>query len=68
MTMHTEIYCTKLDSLDRVQAVRAIHQAYLQLAALTANVDCECFDNAPALEALTACLAAAGHPAWSGHA
>lgn len=59
--MHTETACLSLDALDRVQAIRAIQQAYLQLAALTANVDCQPYDNAPAMADLAACLRAAGH-------
>ncbi len=61
--MHTEAYCETLASLDPVQAVRAIHQAWLQLSALTQNCDTGDYDNAPALNALQACLAQAGHPA-----
>lgn len=59
--MHTETYCLTLDKLDPVKAIRAIHQAHLQLAALNQNVDCEYFDNVPALAALGDCLADAGH-------
>lgn len=59
--MHTETYCTALPDLDPVPAVRAIHQAYLQLAALTNNVDCQHYDNWPAMADLAACLRAAGH-------
>ena len=62
--MTTEDYCPALPALDRVKAIRAIHQAWLQLSALTDNVDCEHFDNAPALQALAACLADAGHPGF----
>ena len=65
MTMHTETYCTTLDRLDPVAAIRAVHQAYLQLAALDRHCDVEPFDNAPALEALGACLAQAGHPGFT---
>lgn len=60
--MHTELYCPTLADLDLVKAIRAIHQAHLQLAALWANVDCEYFDNGPALAALAECLSDAGHP------
>ena len=59
--MDTETYCTTLSALDPAQAIRAIQQAYLQLAALTANVDCQPYDNAPAMADLAACLRAAGH-------
>lgn len=65
--MHTEEYCKTLDALDRVQAIRAIHQAYLQLMALndsirTAGAE---MDNVPALGALYDCLATAGHIGFS---
>ena len=33
--MHTELYCTTLDELDPVQAIRAIHEAWAQLAAVS---------------------------------
>lgn len=66
--MDTERYCDTLQNLDPVAAVRALHQAWLQLRALTANVDCGHYDNAPALGALQACLAQAGHPAGAPHA
>jgi hypothetical protein len=61
MTTHTEQYCTTLNSLDRVAAIRAIHQAHLQLSALSANCEVGHYDNAPALLALEACLVQAGH-------
>ncbi len=63
--MHTELYCATLDRLDPVQAVRAIHQAYLQLRAVDTACDVEPYDNAPALDALKACLAQAGHPGFT---
>lgn len=59
--MHTEIYCTRLDALDPVQAIRAIHEAYLQLAATMGAAAAESFDNIPAAQSLAACLKAAGH-------
>lgn len=59
--MHTEAACLSLDALDRVQAIRAIHQAYLQLAATMHAANSEGFDNTPAASALVACLKAAGH-------
>ena len=59
---HTELACTSLDKLDRVKAIRAIQQAYLQLAALTTYTDTESYDNVPAMNALLACLRDAGHP------
>jgi hypothetical protein len=63
MTFHTETFCDTLDSLDARQAIRAIHQAYLQFSAVVANCDTGHYDNAPAIAALKACLAKAGHPA-----
>lgn len=61
--MHTELYCPKLDALDHVKAVRAVHQAWLQLNALGPRVekDGTTYDNAPALASLAACLGQAGH-------
>ena len=61
--MHTETYCATLQDLDPVAAIRAIHEAYLQLKAMTANCDVAPYDAGPALEALKECLAQAGHPA-----
>lgn len=61
--MHTDIYCLKLADLDRVKAVRAIHQAWLQLRAHD-KIDHEPFDNEPALAALADCLKDAGHPGF----
>lgn len=60
---HTELYCPTLDRLDRVKAIRAIQQAYLQLAALHAYTDTGSYDNQPAMNALLECLRDAGHPA-----
>jgi len=62
MSWHTEQYCTSLDKLDRVKAIRAIQQAYLQLTALTAYTDTGPYDNKPAMNALLECLRDAGHP------
>lgn len=62
--MHTEAYCPTLNQLSPVDAIRAVHRAYLQLKALSENVDCEPFDNRPTLNALAACLQTAGHPAF----
>ena len=63
MTMHTDLYCDSLDSLDRATAVRAIHEAWLQLAAIghRAEIGGTTFDNVPALHALANCLHEAGH-------
>lgn len=62
MSMHTDIYCTTLDNLGRAKAIRAIHQAYLQLRAIGAYV--EDFNNQPAMDALVDCLKDAGHPGF----
>ena len=61
--MHTEAFCTTLDKLDRVKAIRAIQEAFLQLSALTTYADCGHYDNRPALNSLLECLRDAGHPA-----
>jgi len=61
--MHTDIYCTTLESLDRVKAIRAIHQAYLQLRAIGPRI--EDFDNDPAMAVLSDCLKDAGHPGFA---
>ena len=66
MTMHTASYCTRLGDLDPAQAVNAIHAAFLQLSALSREVDCGHYDNAPVLAALAACLKQAGHPGFTG--
>jgi hypothetical protein len=63
--MHTEIYCDTLPALDTVAAIRAIHQAYLQLFAVSGLVRSEGYDNGPSLAALSECLAAAGHPGFT---
>jgi hypothetical protein len=60
--MDTERYCTKLWKLERVDAIRAIQQAYLQLAHIQ-QYGCEGTDNKPAMNALLKCLRQAGHPA-----
>lgn len=61
--MHTEIFCRTLPDLDRVEAIRAIHQALLQIEAMGTRVEAggTTYDNAPALAALSACLTKAGH-------
>lgn len=61
----TETYCETLGNLDRARAIRAIHEAHLQLAALTRQCDCEHFDNAPAITALADCLREAGHTGYT---
>lgn len=61
--MHTELYCPTLSGLDRIKAIRAIHQAWLQLHAIGVRVEVggTTYDNAPSLKALEACMAEAGH-------
>lgn len=67
MMFHTEMYCETLEKLDRIAAIRAIQEAYLQLSALTTYVDCGHYDNRPAMNALLSCLRQAGHPAGLDH-
>jgi hypothetical protein len=65
MSQHTELYCPTLAALDPVQAIRAIHHAYLQLVANTGELPVTShLDNQPALQALAACLAVVGHPGF----
>lgn len=59
--METERYCDTLEALQPNKAIRAIHHAWLQLTALTEHVDCEPYDNGPAIDALAECLKQAGH-------
>lgn len=63
MNMHTELFCPNLNTLDRIKAIRAIHQALMQLSAIGARVDTDgtVYDNAPAIAALEACMVDAGH-------
>lgn len=62
--MNTEEYCTTLDKLDPVEAIRAIHRAWLQLVYIQRNgadnADCR-----PVLEALGACMEQTGHVGFS---
>ncbi len=63
--MHTELYCPKLRELDRVAAIRAIHQAHIQLSAATREQPEESnLDNKPALAALASILRSVGHPGY----
>jgi len=62
--MDTERHCHTIFKLDIVKAIRAIQQAELQLRALDDFVDCEYYDNGPALNALRECLRDAGHPGY----
>lgn len=61
--MHTEIYCENLDKVNRVKAIRAIQQAYLQLRAIGERVEVDgiVFDNSPVIATLGEVLADAGH-------
>lgn len=69
MTMHTERYCPRLESLDPVKAIRAIHEAHLQLSAVNSGrYEPGLLDNAPALESLCGILASVGHPGYGGAA
>jgi hypothetical protein len=63
MTMHTDKYCDNLDNLDRAKAIRAIHEAWLQLSAMghRPEINGTTYDNVPALHALADCLHEAGH-------
>jgi hypothetical protein len=65
--MHTELYCTTLPKLDIHDAARAMHEAYLQLASIGTQVEVGgvTYDNAPALNALRACLQQAGHTGFT---
>jgi hypothetical protein len=66
--MDTERYCLTLDQLDREKAIRAIHQAYLQLAATMPAAIAEGYDNTPAARALVECLKDAGHMGFNPQA
>ena len=61
--MHTEMYCSDLAALDPLAAIRAIHQAHLQLAemGLRPEIDGTTFDNASTLTALWDCLKSVGY-------
>ncbi len=58
--MHTELYCQSLGSLDRTKAIRAIHEALIQLQAATAD-DGRARDHTGAIASLRACMVQAGH-------
>lgn len=65
MSQHTELHCPTLAALDPVKAIRAIHHAYLQLAANTRELPAASnLDNRPSMKALADCLAEAGHPGF----
>lgn len=62
MTMHSENYCNTIDELDRVDAVRAIHEALLQIEAGEIH-GFDCLDMVGLKQNLRACLKQAGHVA-----
>jgi S-methylmethionine-dependent homocysteine/selenocysteine methylase len=62
--MHTELYCDKLADVDPVKAIRAVHQAYLQLNATKDVALTESYDNKPSIAALSSILKTAGHPGF----
>ena len=61
--MHTELYCKTLDNLEKIESIRAIHEAYLQLNAIEKRFegDCVIYNNKPVLRNLQKCLENAGH-------
>lgn len=61
--LHSEKYCRKIDNIDKVKAIRAVQEAFLQLSAIGERVEVDGmeYDNAPALEALREVLIDAGH-------
>lgn len=67
--MYTERFCDHLEELDRGEAIRAIHAAWLQLQAIGARVYSERLgtdvDNTGTIEALRACLQKAGHAGFT---
>ena len=62
--MSTERYCETLDNLDRAKAIRAIHEALIQLQAAKAG-RLDNLDHGPALESLNDCMKDAGHPGFT---
>jgi hypothetical protein len=65
-------YCETLSDLDQAQAIRAIHQAWIQLNAMSyqgrAEVDGTEYDNRATLQELATCLRAAGHLGFKARA
>jgi len=61
--MHSEIYCRDLPALDRIAAIRAIHEAWLQIGA-GRRIGFDCLDLEGTTAHLAACLAQAGHVAF----
>jgi hypothetical protein len=54
--MMTEMYCTNLENVSRVEMIRAIHEAFLQIKSEAENKD-----NGPVLLNLEKCLRDSGH-------
>lgn len=65
--MHTEKFCPSLGALDRVKAIRAIHEALIQLNAARSGRT-ETLDHGPAIESLTDCLRDSGHIGFTNDA
>jgi cystathionine beta-lyase/cystathionine gamma-synthase len=59
--MNTEKYCKNLENLDKIKAIRAIHEAYLQLRSLDTYENRMHWNNQPAISALEECLEDSGH-------
>ncbi len=62
--MDTDTYCKSLNKLNKKEAIKVIHEAYLQLKAIEEadNMgDRICFDNKPVLKRLEMCLEKSGH-------
>lgn len=64
MTMTTERHCRTLESLDRTKAVRAIHEALLQIQALD-SIDADALDFENVKASLRECLRDAGHTGFT---
>ena len=60
MTFRTEKVCQSLDDLDKVAAIRAIHEALLHLQAGRLH-GFDCLDDRDVLANLQACMKQAGH-------
>ncbi len=66
--MHTPLYCPQMEKLDHVNAINAIHQAWLQLSSVDEELgrqNITHFDNVGALANLAAILASVGHPGFA---
>ena len=62
--MNTEDYCQTPEMMCPVMAVRAVHEAYLQLAAIQKEGCAPQFDNRPAMRSCAEVLRDAGHPGF----